>query len=496
MEYIYPFMDKLEPILKEYGYNLDLNSKLSIVALHKDYYIKDRQLIMKIRQLLSYATELKYVNKTLYVGKIKVEDANLKYDFLEDVRDRIERTLFPESYETEIIERILFEDFDTELHRLFNDDAEFCSRINLDEFTHNHIESIKSFQNVRKFLDMHIVAIPDHGVSKFLNLGADAALKTFSICTKMMIMQAMVFIELYSNSSSVTEDLKLIYDIASENKEKLEAIFAEDPQYKQCFIDFIIWKVKQETYEDDLSNLEETVLKEKVDMLIKDLLSASYNSLIQEIKGYISIHEMELKTKNEIYKICKTFFENEDKTSWQNKRSGIDKFLNTLEAPLIGIIYNYFTSRMINTLNPFLSNSSVERKTITTIEIFEAYKKSIEEKLNKFYERKPDDLNDNNLKSKRNAKKESSTYGINYALAAQYIYSILTGNIISAKDLGTTLKQEEGAAVYDILDALGYQGPALNEDEFKKPDKAKFQAIRPCFRLEKSGGYNILKFID
>ena len=66
---------------------------------------------------------------------------------------------------------------------------------------------------------------------------------------------------------------------------------------------------------------------------------------------------------------------------------------------------------------------------------------------------------------------------------------------ISAKDLGTTLKQGEGAAVYDILDALGYQGPALNTDEFKKTDKAKFQAIRPCFRLEKSGGYNILKFI-
>ena len=88
-------MEQLEPIFEKYGYQLDYSSKLSIAALHQDYYIKDRQIAKEIRLLLNYAVDLKYQHKALYIDKVKIESPYIQDSVLQSIEDRISRLLFP-----------------------------------------------------------------------------------------------------------------------------------------------------------------------------------------------------------------------------------------------------------------------------------------------------------------------------------------------------------------------------------------------------------------
>ena len=488
MEYVYPYMTKLEPIFEKYGYKLDYSSKLSIAALHQDYYIKDRQIAKEIRLLMDYAIDLKYQHKALYIDKVKIESPYIQESVVQSIENRISQLLFPDkSVSIKRVKVAFTKNLINEIKAILLE-----SEIDINLYLRQHIENIiNDSKRITTFLNSILIEQHDYGFAKFGDIDIQVGSSFCSIWAWIMKIQLNVCDILHSYTESIPDDITAPYVEIDNHRNVLNGILKKNKQSEQHFAEYFIWKIKSKMRVDSLDMLEQEEQDSSISSVLSDFIYCNFNDFIKDYKSYISIRHTNEPNKKEIRQVCTTLIRNTNLVSWKEENKRLNRLLKKYCMPIYDIIYHHLITLITNSLKTEIENK-VNDKTTHTIWI--EYGKELEKQYDKYQEQDKSlatySLKEREL-NKRNKVKEIASLGVNYSLAAQYIYTILSGNIVASTETSTPLKQIEGAAIYDILTTLGFIGGRLNLGDYDSEEKAKYQSIRPCFRLNKSGGYNI-----
>lgn len=489
MKQIYPFMKQFEPIFNKYGYSLGLKSKLNIVALHKDYYAKYRLWLTKIKEYLRYAAELKSGYTNLYIDKMRINDAALKEEFLNSIRNKIKLLLFPER-ECEQKNNLI--DLFTKI------EEEFRSKEIQIGYTNSADESI--WEYLGKFMNNIMNLMPIINLNEDISaksdelktimriiIDVDVQLKCCNICTMILKMRASLCYEKCRNCCCGDEEFHETFSEISTTFPAIVDALSKNKILQEDFESFLTWKLMQIVDCSDIASMENA--KSEIANWVRSLYFMDIDDLLEVLCHYVDLYEVKSNKKIKLAKVLDQLFETSDKPSWENMLGEVNRCLNDINFPIFALVILSMCERIDDSLNNGLNSAPINTKE----ELLLAYFNSLEELFEKYKDKVDGNcqcqgINENT--EKRNAQREIVVNGINYSLAAQYVYTNLTGNIMAIAEIGTPLKQKEGAAIYDILEALGIGAPKLNLGDYPNEEKAKYQAVLPAFKVG-SGGYNI-----
>lgn len=487
MEYVYPFMDGLEPVFKRHKLNLSLSQKVNIAILHKRYYIADKGVTTEIRKLLSGAVALKFKKNKLYIENQVVEDPEFVHIFLTKTVNKIERLLYPyERDSNKLIAEAFCDNFTDasrdsitkELYNIYKESKDFSFESYIQFLTENIIDSKSSYVGYWQTTPKEMPS----GAAKYTNI-IEAVASISYIWTKILLLQTRAYLFLSVSKTSDSANLASHYNVTFEMSRRLNKLVKSQSSMDFYFVNFINWLIHKKGVIGQHDQLDDEELRKAITSAFKELLYWKFDDLMSYFKDYINERQIDNSLKKKLLEECNNLIVGEVKiTDWTGKYKEIDELLDEYDTPMFTIVY----ATMRQTLTDRIQTETARERKIIML----SYLYSLEEQLGE-YKTKRQEINSRTSPDKKRSKAHDlAMYGINYSLMAQYIYYVISGNVIAAKELGTSLKQNEGAAIYDILTALGFKGGPLS-DEFPNEEKAKYQAIRPCFKLHSSGGYNI-----
>lgn len=477
-------MDKLEPIFSKYGYELDIHTKYNIVSLHTDYYLKNRRIALELKKYINYAIDLIYEGKGLFVGLKRIDSNILINAFSNGIIKEITSILRNnEEKEIQLVSKILYNNFESNIDIFLNNDPMFSLRSYLPNFANSVINESKE---IADFLSTKANKKDlEYGFEEYTDIKIVTPSAFTYIWAELLRIRTQICKSLYSRETNIDQNIQEIYEETCTFNEQLIRIIQKDEKsFKQEFLYFIIFLVKKNRAIDNLYLLEDDEIYEEIMHVLKELLSINIKMTKDYLKEYVCDRPIDNSLVEIIINRCKHIIINKRQDIYKEEINIINEALEKIQTPAFSIIYNYFQNRIEDELKREYNNQ-VKSK------ILLAYYDFLKEQYNKYNSKKTiESLTVNQELERRSKTGDLLLYGVNYALVAQFIYSILSKNIIAVKELGTNLKQREGAAIYDILNALGYTGSRLSNENYNE-EKSKYQAIRPCFKLNTSGGYDL-----
>lgn len=477
-------MDDLEPIFTKYGYELDIHAKYNIVSLHTNYYLNNRRIALELKKNINYAVDLLYERKGLYVGLKRIDSNILINAFSNGIIKEITNILRNnEEKEIQLISDILFNNFERTIDIFLNDNP----MLSLDSYLQNFASSvINESHELDNFLSTNTNDKDSgYGFEKFTDIKIVTPMAFTHIWAEILRIRSQICKSLYSRETNIDQNNKEIYKETCIYYEQLINFIKKDKKsFKQEFLHFIIFLVKENRAVDNLNLLEDDEINEEIMHVIKELLTIDIKTAIGYLKKYVCDKPIDNNLVEIIIDRCKHLINNKRQNIYEKDMNTINKALEKIQIPAFLIIFTYFQKRIEDEIKRDCNNHVKSR-------ILLAYHEFLNEQYNKYNSKNSSEYLTVNQGIERRSKTGDLTiYGVNYALVAQFIYSILSKNIIAVKELGTNLKQREGAAIYDILNALGYTGSRLSNEKYNE-EKSKYQAIRPCFKLNTSGGYDL-----
>ena len=493
MKDFYPFANVLEPIFNRYGYNISLKSKLNIVALHKDYYVANRSWILKLNDYLTYIADLKFGKNELYIEKTQIEE-DLKWEFLNTIQNKIWMLLLPEEiYETikiKVAEVFMYAENEVRIQLAEVTDHDPHEEIL--EYAKKMTENLQSFSKIKRLTRDFFV---EHGKNETIfaiDIEENLIRRLSSICTMIIKMQAMLFHEMYyKNHFDGDGELRKLFLATEITINKLSILILQNKHILEDFKDYQAWMFLQTINRSNSVSEEEYNLKDEIAKVVKEFYYKDFNSVIEDLRTYSDLYEIDNDKKEKLANTLRELLNTEKKESWKEMLTEVYVCQKEICLPVFSIVHFYFYERIGELIRKGVNGTPIDTK---AKEILLLYYQRLCEQFDNLKDKANGISTFDKIKKsvdKRNFKREIVDNGINYSLAAQYVYANLTGNIMCHKVLGTKLTQKEGAAIYDILKALGFTGPKTDEyiEKINK-QKAKFYAVNAAFK-EGSGGYNI-----